>query len=424
MTYAVKRLSHVAATRTSNVDKKSYDDEATVRLCNYTDVYKNDSITPDMDFMVATATRDQLSKFGLTAGDTVFTKDSETADDIGIPAYVAESAPDLVCGYHLAIARPFAAEADPKFLYWCLASPEAAQQWSVLASGVTRVGLRQSDIGKLEIPIPPLQIQRNVAAFLDRETAQIDDLIGKQERLIELLAEKRQAIITHAVTKGLDPTAPTKSSGVTWLGDIPAHWACKQIKWLTQVRRGASPRPIDNPVYFDENGEWSWVRIADVSASDGTLTSTTQRLSNLGSSLSVKLEPGSLFVSIAGTVGKPCINRIKACIHDGFVYFPTLRIDPQFLFRIFEAGRCYEGLGKMGTQLNLNTDTIGSISVPVPPKDEIEEILTALSYRLHKLDGLSSKITQFRERLIERRAALISAAVTGKIDIRKGAAEQ
>lgn len=131
----------------------------------------------------------------------------------------------------------------------------------------------------------------------------------------------------------------------------------------------------------------------------------------------MKLEPGSLFVSIAGTVGKPCINQIKACIHDGFVYFPSLRIHPQYLFRIFEAGRCYEGLGKMGTQLNLNTDTIGSIYVPVPPEREIEGILKALSSRLHKLDALSSKITQFREKLIERRAALISAAVTGKMNV-------
>lgn len=290
---------------------------------------------------------------------------------------------------------------------------------SSLAKGVRErsTDFRWADAKELPIPRPPIGEQENIVAFLDRETTQIDNLIVKQDQLIELLAEKRKAIITRAVTKGLNSTAPTKPSGVPWLGDIPAHWDCKQIKWLTQVRRGASPRPIDNPDYFDEDGEWSWVRIADVSASDGTLASTTQRLSNLGSSLSVKLNPGSLFVSIAGTVGKPCINQIKACIHDGFVYFPTLRINPQYLFRIFEAGRCYEGLGKMGTQLNLNTDTIGSIHVPVPPASEIEEILAALSTQLHKIDALSAKIIQFREKLIERRAALISAAVTGKINV-------
>jgi len=142
-----------------------------------------------------------------------------------------------------------------------------------------------------------------------------------------------------------------KPSGVEWLGEVPGHWDVISIKWLSPVRRGASPRPIDDPKYFDDDGEFSWVRIADVSACDGVLTETTQQLSELGSSLSVKIAPGELFVSIAGTVGKPCLSAIKACIHDGFVYFPTLQIDPKFLYRIFEGGTCYGGLGKWGTQL-------------------------------------------------------------------------
>jgi len=137
-----------------------------------------------------------------------------------------------------------------------------------------------------------------------------------------------------------------KDSGVEWLGEVPAHWNIKAIKWLSPVLRGASPRPIDDPKYFDDEGEYAWVRIADASASDGVLVETTQRLSALGSSLSVKLEPGSLFVSIAGTVGKPCVTGMKACIHDGFVYFPRLGIDQRLLYRAFEAGTCYGGLGR------------------------------------------------------------------------------
>ena len=150
-----------------------------------------------------------------------------------------------------------------------------------------------------------------------------------------------------------------KDSGVEWLGEVPKHWVVAAIKWISPVSRGASPRPIDNPKYFDEDGEFSWVRIADVSASNGVLLETTQKLSELGNSLSVKIYPDELFISIAGTVGKPCISKIKACIHDGFVYFPNLKLNPLFLFWIFEAGVCYGGLGKFGNQLNLNTDTIG-----------------------------------------------------------------
>jgi type I restriction enzyme, S subunit len=203
-----------------------------------------------------------------------------------------------------------------------------------------------------------------------------------------------------------------KDSGVEWIGEVPEHWRVISIKWLSPVQRGASPRPIDDPKYFDDEGEFAWVRIADVSASDGILRETTQRLSELGSSLSVKIGPGELFVSIAGTVGKPCRSAIKACIHDGFVYFPTLKIDPQFLYRIFEGGICYGGLGKWGTQLNLNTDTIGSIRVALPPADELKRLLAFLDRETAKIDELVAEQRRLIELLKEKRQAVISHAVT------------
>ena len=203
-----------------------------------------------------------------------------------------------------------------------------------------------------------------------------------------------------------------KDSGVEWLGEVPSHWSVKAIKWLSPVLRGASPRPIDDPKYFDDDGEYAWVRIADSTASTGILTETTQRLSALGSSLSVKLEIGQLFVSIAGTVGKPCITAIKACIHDGFVYFPRLQINPKFLFRIFEAGVCYGGLGKMGTQLNLNTDTIGSIRIAVPPPEEMTEVLSFIDHETAKIDALVAEQEKLIALLQEKRQAVISHAVT------------
>ena len=202
-------------------------------------------------------------------------------------------------------------------------------------------------------------------------------------------------------------------SGINWLGEVPKHWKVVSIKWLSPVQRGASPRPIDDAKYFDDGGEFAWVRIADVSASnDGRLRETTQRLSELGSSLSVKIYPGEIFVSIAGTVGKPCISEIKACIHDGFVYFPHIEINRHFLFRIFEAGLCYGGLGKWGTQLNLNTDTVGSIRIPVPPEDELNAIVEFLDVETSKIDGLVSEQRRLIELLKEKRQAVISHAVT------------
>lgn len=204
-----------------------------------------------------------------------------------------------------------------------------------------------------------------------------------------------------------------KDTGIEWLGKVPKHWKVVSIKWLSPVQRGASPRPIEDPKFFDDEGEFAWVRIADVSASeDGRLRETTQRLSTLGSSLSVKIYPGEIFVSIAGTVGKPCISEIKACIHDGFVYFPFNKINRHFLFRIFESGLCYGGLGKWGTQLNLNTDTVGAIRIPVPPDDELDGIVDFLDVETSKIDGLVTEQRRLIELLKEKRQAVISHAVT------------
>jgi len=203
-----------------------------------------------------------------------------------------------------------------------------------------------------------------------------------------------------------------KPSGVDWLGDVPEHWETKAIKWESPVLRGASPRPIDDPIYFDDGGEYSWVRIADVTAAGRELESTTQRLSQLGSSLSVKLQPNELFISIAGSVGKPCITKIKCCIHDGFVFFPRWKGDKAFLFYIFASGEPYRGLGKLGTQLNLNTDTVGSIVIGLPPFPEQCVVTRFLNHKTEQIDTLVRKKEELIEKLQEKRSALIARTVT------------
>lgn len=203
-----------------------------------------------------------------------------------------------------------------------------------------------------------------------------------------------------------------KDSGVEWLGEIPEHWEVIKIKRLSSVKRGASPRPIDNPKYFDDNGEFAWVRIADVTASNKYLLNTTQTLSKLGTSLSVKQYPGDFFVSIAGSVGKPIITKIKCCIHDGFVYFPQLKINKEFIYYLFDAGQLFKGLGKFGTQLNLNTDTIGNIQIPLPPLYEIDIITYFLDHKLEQINHFISNKQRLIELLKEQKTAIINRAVT------------
>jgi type I restriction enzyme S subunit len=211
-----------------------------------------------------------------------------------------------------------------------------------------------------------------------------------------------------------------KDSGVEWLGMIPKDWGIRKIKRLSNIGRGASPRPIDNPRYFDDTGEYAWTRIADVTASGKFLLHTKQTTSKLGANLSVKLEPQDLFISIAGSVGKPCITKIKACIHDGFVYLPKLKNKyVEFLYYIFYIGQCYRGLGKLGTQLNLNRETIGNIDIALPLTDtEINSIIKYIVYKEGRIEYLTATIASEIQKLKQAKQSLISEAVTGKIDLR------
>ncbi|MEL4897434.1 restriction endonuclease subunit S, partial [Crocosphaera sp. Alani8] len=213
----VLKLKNISNVNLSNVDKKSIEDQETVSLCNYTDVYYNDYITNDLSFMVATASYEQIRKFTLKKGDVLLTKDSETWDDIAIPACVIKDLENVLCGYHLAHIRPYSDKSFGKYLFRVISARGIREQYWVFANGVTRLGLSKSSISDSLLPIPPLPEQEKIAQFLDEETAKIDKLITHKQRLIELLKEKRTALISHAVTKGLNPHIPMKDSGVEWL---------------------------------------------------------------------------------------------------------------------------------------------------------------------------------------------------------------
>ena len=245
--WEVRRLRTVVDMRVSNVDKHTKEDEFPVRLCNYVDVYKNDRITSAMPFMTATASRDEIERFRLERGDVLITKDSEAWDDIGVPALVA-SADDLLSGYHLALLRPFT-ETLGSYLARTLQSKAVAYQFHVRANGVTRYGLTHAGIQSVRIPLPPLPEQRAIVRYLDYVDRRIRRYLSAKRKLITLLDEERQAIISQAVTRGLDPNVRLKPSGVAWLGDVPEHWKVKKVTHMFSIGSGTTP-PTDHPEFY------------------------------------------------------------------------------------------------------------------------------------------------------------------------------
>lgn len=295
---------------------------------------------------------DELSRHRVKLGDIIFGRRGE----MGRCGLVTEAETGWICGTGSLLLRLKSHVLLPQYAIHLLSQTGIKEHLILESVGATMDNLNTRILSKLKIPVPPTEEQTSILAFLDRETAKIDRLMSVRRRQIEVLQEQRAAVIHHTVTKGLDPDAEMKPSGVEWLGEIPVHWDCLRLRRLSIIRRGASPRPIHDPKYFDDNGEYGWVRISDVTNSDKYLEGTTQILSELGASFSVKLQSGSLFLSICASVGKPIISRIPCCIHDGFVYFPELKHNSEYFYYIFKSGEPYKGLGNWGTQLNLNTD--------------------------------------------------------------------
>ena len=267
-------LRSVAGYVVSNVDKVSNDDEIPVRLCNYTDVYNNEFITPTLDFMHATASETEIVKFGLAVDDVLITKDSESWDDIGVPALVRETAGDLVCGYHLALIRPFGQKMDGAFLFRCLQAKPVQVQLELAANGITRFGISKFEIGAVRLPLPPLPQQRAIADYLDRETTRLDALVAEKERVLTLLEEKRVALITSAVTRGFDTHVSLRDSTIPSVEEIPEHWRTTRLRHVTtDVEQGWSPEAEN---YQPKLDEWGVLKLNAVNRSrfDETATKT------------------------------------------------------------------------------------------------------------------------------------------------------
>jgi type I restriction enzyme S subunit len=275
------------------------------------------------------------------------------------------------------------------------------------------------------LPVPSLCEQRAIAAFLDHETAKIDELVAKKERLIQLLQEKRTALISHAVTKGIDPAALMKDSGVEWLGQIPAHWEIRKLKALAEVRTGVAKgrdlsarEMIEVPYMRVANVQDGYLDLSDVA----TISIGVDELENY------KLKIGDVLMNEGGDndkLGRGGVwqGQIEPCVHQNHVFAvrPHPKIESVWLTTITQTqyAKFYFMLkAKQSTNLaSISSTNLKELPVVIPPKTEREAILKFIERETATIDALVGKVQEGIEKLKEYRTAVISAAVTGKIDV-------
>ena len=341
--------------------------------------------------------------------------------------------PDLGCrivtSVDNVIFRPDSVN-DRRFLVYLMSSHEHFANTELLARGSTMQRISRSILGNVRFCIPSHQEQTNIADFLDHETAKIDALVAEQEKLIALLKEKRQAVISHAVTKGLNPDAPMKDSGVEWLlGEVPAHWAVAPMKYVVKLQSGGTPSK-DRLDYWEGDIPWASAKDMKVDRLVDTEDHITAHAIEEGAAVTVPV--GSVVVVVRGmilarifpvalTMCEITINQdlkaIRCCdrLHSGFFAWYLRGTADESLCRLDEAGH--------GTKA-LRMDAWTSMEIALPPLTEQQEIAEFVEASCARFDALIGEAGNAMNLLKERRSALISAAVTGKIDVRGFADEK
>lgn len=366
-------------------------------------------IVPGDGITVDDSTAERLAIHRMEPGDLIFARRGE----MGRCAIISEGERGWLCGTGSLRARLRYGRVLSTYLLKVFGHPAVAETLKGVSVGSTMDNLNTEILGNLAVPLPSLPEQRAISDFLDRETAEIDALIAAKERLIGILAEKRRAVIAHAVTRGLDPGVPMKDSGVAWLGEIPAHWELERARWLFQER--------------DERSETGEEEMLTVSHLTGVTPRSEKDVnmfeaeSNEGYKLCCA---GDLVINtLWAWMGAMGVARVPGLVSPAYnVYTPGDRLTADYvdaLVRVpaFAAETTRHSKGVWSSRLRLYPEGLWQIWMPVPPLHEQQAIVAHIATETAKLDRLRAAAERTIRLLKERRSALIAEAVTGKLEV-------
>ncbi|MCK5125215.1 MAG: restriction endonuclease subunit S [candidate division Zixibacteria bacterium] len=287
------------------------------------------------------------------------------------------------------------------------------------AAGQKRVP--ENFIKDFELGIPSLEEQGQISTYLDRKTALIDDVIDRKQKLIKLLKEKRQALITQAVTKGLDPNAKLKHSGIDYLGDIPKDWQLKRLKYIFRVVNGATPKSSVEEYW---SGDIPWATPDDLGKLNGSYIEETARqitTEGYNSCATTLVPPESIILSTRAPIGHMGVARSKLCMNQGCrgLVFGKLEVDKRYYYYLLDILKTeLRSLGQGATFMELGKTKLESVSLTIPAQPEQTLIAEFLDRETTKIDSIVTKVKSQVWKLREYKQALITSAVTGKIDVR------
>lgn len=410
-------LRHVAEVWTSSVDKHSREGELPVQLCNYVDAYRNDTVEPGPEKMRATATPEEVSRNHLEVGDSVFTKDSEDYRDIGISAFVTATADDFVCGYHLAIARPNSL-VYPRYLNWSLRGQRVLDHFGNHASGISRYGISLAGLRSAPIALPDLAEQRRIADFLDDRVARIDQILAARHQQIALVESE---VITRSFDMIRGATvADRRASCLTWLADLPADWPELTVgsefhvdlgKMLDEKRQ-TGEHAI--PYLRNTNVQWDRVDVDDLNSMDIAPAERAR----------YTVAPGDLMICEGGQPG-------RAAIWDGDLaplgYQKALhrarsrgRSTAAWLLECLRVAvhmNVFAVDNQQTTIAHLTNEQLRALRFPFPDRATQERLTADLATQHHELRSAAAALSRSIDLLTEYKQSLITAAVTGELDV-------
>lgn len=331
---------------------------------------------------------------------------------------------NLIVSTGFAVVRPDGNLFDARFCKYALREKHFLWEVESRSTGVSYPAINASDLADIHISLPPLNLQHLIADYLDREIARIDELVAEKERMLALLEEKRVALISRAVTRGLNPDAPLKPSGIEWLGEIPAHWEVWRLKYLADVRGGLT---LGKRYSRNDLVEMMYLRVANVQ--DGFLKLDDMQTVEVSPEEveSYLLQKGDVLMNEGGDIdklGRGCVWReeIKPCLHQNHVFsVRPNRVDPEWLAlwtSTLQAKRYFELRAKRSTNLaSISGTNIKELPIPIPPQDEQINIRNNIELSSKKIASIQLELRHSADLLKERRAALITAAVTGQIPL-------